>query len=207
MMPRKRKNDDEEVLEVFEPESETFASTDEGDMDTLPTAGNMGSPFRDILDALDNEDSKAYFFSMLGYAPAYDEKGHFVGYVKRKKPDFDDQLVGILSAIRSGKVMALADYDDVEPLTTLEVEWKIAELKEIILLMAPPDVDLLHYIVPMEWATLEMKKNMSLAKGGRVVNALLGVGGGVESSPTYVEPPQEREARKGGIWGKLLGGG
>ena len=207
-MPRKKKEEagDEEILEIFEPEADIIAPTsDEDDISTPP--GNTPSEpmFKGLLDALDNEDAKAYFFSMMGYMPAYDEKGHFIGYVKRKEPDFDDQLVGFLSAIRSGKVMAIADMEDIEPLTPLEVEWTVEVLQELILLQAPPDVDIMSYLVPMEWAKLEMKKNMSLAKGGRVINALLGVPVVGSEGPTFVEPPAEREVRKTGLLGKLLG--
>ena len=201
-MMEKKKEKDEEVLEVFEPEALT---SPQNVWDTPPTISPGEPAYKGILDAIDSEDARSYFYSMMGYTPIYDDKGHFLGYSRQKTPDYDDQLVGFLSAIRSGKVMAVADMEDIEPLTPLEVEWTVEMLQEIILLQAPPDADLMEYMVPMEWAKLEMKKNMTLAKGGRVVNALLGVPIGNGGTPSYVEAPGEREKRKSGLLGKLLG--
>lgn len=73
-------------------------------------------------------------------------------------------------------------------------------------MQAPPDIDILHYLVPAEWAKFEMKRNLSLAKDGRVFSAITGFPGSGEE-PRFVEPPREREKRKGGLLSKLLGGG
>jgi len=186
-----------EGIAIFEP--------DEDATKTPSTAFPQEPFYRDVLAAIDNEDAKSYFMQMLGYEPVYDDKGRFLGYRKAKTPDFDDQLVGLLSAIRSGKVMAIADLKGIDPLTPLEVEWTVEQLQELILLQAPPDVDIMAYLAPMEWAKLEMKKNMTLASEGKVIRALLGIPFVSENVPTPIEAPQEREQRKAGLLGKLLG--
>lgn len=190
--------ENEEVVEVYEP--------DDGYNEVSDTM--QGEPFyKGIFDAIDNEESRSYFLQMLGYVPRFDRHGRVIGYQRVKKPDFDDQLMGFLSSIRSGKVMGLAHLEGVDPLTPLEVEWTVEQIIELIQIQAPPDTDLTPYLVPTEWAKLEMKKHMTLANRGKLVNAVLGTPYIAAESPVVAEAPGEREERKHGLLGKLLGRG
>jgi len=155
-----------------------------------------------IFEALDNKEAKMNFMKMLGFEPVYDDKGNIIAWEEEKTPTHKDILMATLNMLSSKKVMGIANVEDVEPLSEIEVELRVDLIFEIIDLLTPPDEDILPYLPAIEWAKLEMKKGLTLADNGMLVKALAGIPimPTSEPEPTLIKPEERR-----GLLGKLLG--
>ena len=155
-----------------------------------------------LFEALDNKEAKMNFMKMLGFEPVYDEKGNIIGWEETKRPTYKDILMAILNMLSSKKVMGIANIEDVEPLSEIEVELKVDLILELIDILTPPDEDVLPYLPAIEWAKLEMKKGLTLAENGMLVKALAGIPVMPAQEP---EPITVKQEERKGLLDKLLG--
>jgi len=160
--------------------------------------------YASIFEALDNMEARMNFMKMLGFEPVYDDKGNLVAWRETKEPTYKDILMATLALMSSKKTMGIANIEDVEPLSEIEVETKVELVLELTDLLIPPDKDILPYLPAIEWAKLEMKKSLTLADKGMLVRALMGVPLVPEQEPA---PAITKPEEKRGLLAKLLGGG
>lgn len=164
------------------------------------------APYVSIFEALDNTESRMHFMKMLGFEPIYDDKGNIVAWEDLgDTPDYKQIISAFLALISSKKSMAIANLEEAEPLSEVEVELTAELVLELIDLLAPPDFDKSPYIPAIEVAKLEMKKALTLANKGLLVRSLIGAPILPESGATPIETKPVEEKR--GLLGKLLGGG
>lgn len=172
---------------------------------SIPPAGPQALPqYASIFEALDNVEVQNNFWKMLGFEPVYDKKGRFKGWAKAKEPSYEDQTLALLNLMASKKSMSLANLEDVEPISDIEVEVMVDLAWELHELLAPPDVDTLQYLPAYMWAQLEMKKALSLAKDGLIVRSVVGAPLPMSSEVKQLIT-EGVEERKKSIFDKLMG--
>lgn len=172
-------------------------------IETDAGVSNTTPDYVSIFDALDNLESRLNFMKMLGFEPIYNDKGNIVAWEEVKVPEYKEVLMALLSLMSSKKSMGIAVIEDVEALTEMEVEIKTEIALELAELLASPDTDTLPYLPAIEWAKLEMKKGLTLAKDGLLVKAVAGVPflPASEATPTITQP------EKKSFWDRLFGRG
>lgn len=163
------------------------------------------------LEALDDVQSKIALMETLGFMPVFDENGNIIGWEPKKEKEMSDEeeqwlrtYANVLSSMSSRKNMALAwfDPDDVEPLTTMELELKYELIMEILDMAKPLKYNSLEMLALEELAKIQMKQGISLGKDGFIVKGIMGYPFHQQKPPELIETKEEK---KPSLLDRLLG--